>query len=394
MKICQTSTCFYPALAYGGMAKVAYELSKRLAEKKHEIIVYTTDAMDINQRVKGEIQNFDGIKVFYFKNISNTLSWHQRISISIGMIPVIKKSLNSFDIIHVHGFRDFQSIVINHYANKYNIPYIIQPHGSIPHNNKKIFKKIFDIIFGYKILRDADKIFVLNKTEGDACKGMGVNADKIESISNGIDLSEYRNLPNKGLFRQKYDIAESTKIVLYLGRIHKNKGIDLLFKAFAEVEKKTDDVKLVICGIDDGYLKALKELSKSINIKSEVLFTGFLPDKDKISAFIDANVFVTPSFTGFPLTFLEAMVCGVPILTTDKGDFIDGIDNKVGFVVKYDQNELTRALRKILTDDDLSKHFRRNGQKIIKRYEWAIIINRIEEIYEKIRINTGLELIT
>ena len=66
---------------------------------------------------------------------------------------------------------------------------------------------------------------------------MGVSEDKIEIIPNGVDLSEFDNLPERGEFRREYGLGSDQRIILYLGRIHKTKGLDLLGKAFAELSK-------------------------------------------------------------------------------------------------------------------------------------------------------------
>jgi len=75
------------------------------------------------------------------------------------------------------------------------------------------------------------------------------------------------------------------------------------------------------------------------------------------------------------------MACGVPIITTNKGDFIEGIDNEVGFVVKHDEKELENALFEILAEEHLREQFRINAQEKIKEYDWDTIINKAETIY-------------
>ena len=102
---------------------------------------------------------------------------------------------------------------------------------------------------------------------------MGVPEEKIAIIPNGIDLSEYASLPPEGSFKKKFGIKEKEKIVLYLGRIHKIKGIDILVKAFANVIKKLDSVRLVVVGPDDGYLSELQALIKALRIEDNVLIT-------------------------------------------------------------------------------------------------------------------------
>lgn len=107
--------------------------------------------------------------------------------------------------------------------------------------------------------------------------------------------------------------------------------------------------------------------------------------------FIDSNVFVTPRFYGFPITFLEAMACGAPIITTNNGDFIEGIDNEIGFVAEYDKKELKNRLFEILVDDELRKMFKENAKKKSDDYEWDEIIEKIGKVYEKVLLKQRSE---
>jgi len=91
----------------------------------------------------------------------------------------------------------------------------------------------------HKLLRDASKVIALTQMEADQYRRMGVPEEKIAIIPNGIDLSEYANLPPQGAFKKKYGIKEEEKIVLYLGRIHESKGLGMLAEAFSFVAKET-----------------------------------------------------------------------------------------------------------------------------------------------------------
>lgn len=102
-------------------------------------------------------------------------------------------------------------------------------------------------------------------------------------------------------------------------------------------------------------------------------------------AFIDADVFVTPRFYGFPITFLEAMACGTPIVTTNAGDFIEGIDNEVGYVTRYDEKELKNALLKVLTDEKLKNSFKEKAKKKSNEYSWDRIVGKLEKVYEEVK---------
>jgi glycosyltransferase involved in cell wall biosynthesis len=383
MKILQLSTSFKPAWETGGTNRVAYEISKNLVEKGHEVTVFTTDRGRKRVNIQKNQPVFvDGIRAYYFRNISNVLAMKKIVTPYY--LPIIaNKEVKDFDVIHIHEHRTLLAVIIYHYAKKYKIPYVLQAHGSVlPFFQKERLKKNFDLSFGYRILRDASKVIALTKTEVEQYKKMGVNEDKIEIVPNGIDLSEYENLPKKGEFRRKYLIKDDEKIILYIGRLHKSKGIELLVKTFADVSKELDNVRLVFVGPDDGFRSALENLIEDLKVNDKVLFTGFVSNNEKMAAFVDADVFVTPKFSGFPVTFLEACACGTPIITTEKGDKLDWIHDKVGYVVEYDKNQLRDAIFRVLSDEGLRRRFGEKGKKLVmEKFGWDNVVLDIEQIY-------------
>ena len=214
---------------------------------------------------------------------------------------------------------------------------------------------------------------------------MGVPKEKIEIIPNGIDLSKYRNLPPKGSFKKKFCINDDEKIVLYLGRIHESKGLDLLAKAFSVVAKELEKVRLVMVGSDDGYRKTLLSLITNLGIREKCLLTGFVEERDKFAALVDNDVFVTPSFYGFPITFLEACVTGAPIITTTLGETLEWIDGNVGHVTLPTQTNLARAIHRIISDDELREKFSRNCRKIVKsKFSLEKVVDRLEQVYREV----------
>jgi len=350
MRILQVVNAFYPAFGYGGSVKVAYDLSRQLVQSGHNVTVFTTDTVNANMRQNARYLEIEGVKVFYFKNISNTLAW-RRYFFPPEMISQLKAQIKTFDIVHIHGFRHFPSVFVHHYAKKYGIPYVLQPHGSLPRIiEKQKLKRLYDWV---------------------------------EIIPNGIDLSEYENLPKKGEFRKKYGIGNNEKIILYLGRIHKTKGIDLLIGAYADLIKHLDNVRLVIVGPDDGFLSTLKRQIEDLEIGDRILFTGPLHESDKLGAYVDVDVFVTPSFLGFPVTFLEACACGTPIITTRNGDELDWIHDRVGYVVEYNKEQLQDAMSKILSDEGLMRRFGEEGKRLVRNeFGWDKVVKKIEKFYE------------
>jgi glycosyltransferase involved in cell wall biosynthesis len=384
MKICFVCPCFAPAWKYGGLVKVAYELSIHLRDRGHNIKVFTTDAKDKKSRMNESFIPNINMVVYYCKNLSNYLAWNQRITISLSTIWLLKKQIKQFDIIHIHGYRDFQSVISYYYCKKYNVPYLIQPHGSVSYINKKRFKILFDKLIGKKILTNANKVITLNKSESKLIASKGVSPDRIEILPNGINLLSYYPLHKKGIFKKDLNISNDVKIILYVGRINESKGLDLLIIAVSRLLEKNKKILLIIIGEDDGFKSTLQSMIKKFNIERYVHFFGFVSYEKKLDAFADADVFVTPSFYGFPLTFLESIISGVPIITTNKGDIIEGMHNNYGLVTDYNSTALECAISKILLDDNLKEELQKNAKKESIKYDWDNIIVDLEKIYLKV----------
>lgn len=386
MKILQVVPYFYPAEAYGGPVPVTGHVTKELVQRGHEVTVYTTDTMDGSTRQKARYLEIGGVKVHYFRNLNNSLAWH-RLFFAPGMIPQLRKEIRTFDVIHLQDYRTFQNIVVHHYAKKNGIPYVLQAHGSVGAFFQKGFlKRTYDTIWGHRILRDASKAIAVTKIEAEQLKNVGVSEDKIEIVPPGIDLSGFESLPKKGRFRNRYGLNSSQRIVLYLARIHKIKGPDLLAKAFARLVGEDSDTQLVVVGPDDGYLPALKKMVKELGIEERVLFTGPLYGKEKLEAYVDADVYVLPSsYEIFGLTVLEACACGTPVVVTEACGLADWIDQRAGFKVAHDEYRLQEAICVLLSNEELRKQLGDRARELVReQFSWHKAAQQIEKIYTEL----------
>lgn len=392
MKILQVIPYF--AWEYGGPVKFVHDLSKELAELGHEVTICTTDVGVKNHLEKRNKLKIDGVNVIYFKCFSNTLGNNLKLHFSRQMRVFFKNNLDKFDIVHLHEFRSVSNIYLQHYAKKYETPYIIQPHGSLPliignqTQGRTFSKRIFDIFFTKKILSNASKVVALNQNEFKIYKDIGFTEDRIDLIPNGIDLKEYGTLPGKKRFKEKYGIMPDEKIILYLGRLDKIKGIDLLIESFYELLHTFTNVKLVIVGPDHGIMDSLKSKVISLRIKEgTVIFTGPLYGKDKLEAYTSSDIYVLPSiYETFPTTLLEACACGKPVIVTEGCNIAEIIiDNCCGFVVKYDKMALKNAILTLLTEQKLIEKLGDNGKKfVVNNCVWNKIVYKFENIYKSI----------
>ena len=202
MKILQVTQFFKPMWEAGGVVRVAYEISKHLGDQGHEVTVYTTGGIHSANIETNRPIDVDGIKVYYFENLRKYFPWKILPVVPYYLPFIARKQIKQFDVIHIHEHRSLLAVIVHRYAKKYGIPYVLQAHGSVlPFFAKQRFKKLFDSIVGCRILRDASKLIALNKTEANYYMKMGVDEDKIDIVPNGVKLSEYEILPEKGKFR-------------------------------------------------------------------------------------------------------------------------------------------------------------------------------------------------
>jgi len=387
MRILQVIPAYYPAEAYGGTVPLAHKLSVELVKKGHQVTVYTSDALESNSRQKARFVEINGVQVYYFRNISNTLAWH-RMVFNPGIVMQISKEAASFDVMQLHGLRNFDNIVAYHYAMKNQIPFILLTGGSVLQIGGKVgLKRIFDALFGKRMLRDAAKVIVATKLEIEEHKRMGVGAERIVQILPSYDINLFSQLPPYGKFRDKLGIREK-HIIMFLGRINAIKGLDFLIQSFSKLARENKDALLVIIGPDDGYKVVLDNLIKKLDMSTRVLFTGFLSGEEKLSALVDANMVVQTSlFERGPGSPFEAVLCNTPIVVTKDtgcGELVAQID--AGYLVDYGNVEqLVHTMRKILEDPTEAKDkAQRAKQYIIDHLSWSRLVEEYEEVYRSV----------
>jgi glycosyltransferase involved in cell wall biosynthesis len=384
-------TSTFPPRRFGGVTGVSFALARKLAQRGHEVTIYTTDAGNSEySRLKVEkVTSFDGLEVHYFRNVSNLLALKYRLFTPLGSLPKLRSEINRFDIVHFHDYWGLFSIFGSYFATSSGVPYVIQAHGSIPTafgqqqtRSRKFAKYVLNTVINKRVLINASKAIALTQSEALAYENAGVEKGKIVLIPNGLDLTQFAKLPTRGQFRKRYGIETHEKIVLFLARINKIKGLALLLSAFCRLEKEIEGIKLVIAGPDDGYLAQLKEDITRLGITGKVLLTGPLYDKFKLEAYVDADVYVLPSsYDTFPLTLIEACACGAPVIVTNRCGVADAI-RKVGYVVDYDANQLQSAMRDVVTNAALRERMGRGSARLVRaRYNLEKIIDDLEKLY-------------
>jgi len=388
LKILHVSTSYKPSFETGGVARSCYEMTTSLAKMGHDVTVYTTDRGEnrVDAKKNSPI-NVDGVKVYYFKNISNHIAFRSKI-ITPYYAPIIaRKVLKKFDIIHIHEHRTLLAAIVSHYARKYDVPYVVQPRGSLKYDKgQNHLKKFFDLICGKKILNKSSKLLALTSNEKEEFLEFDIPERKIKIVPNAINPNVVPENLKKGKFRDKYDIDDNTKIILFLGRLNKIKGIDRLLKALPHL--KNEDYQCIIVGPGKkDYKNELKNIVNENKLEDKVIFTGALYGKDKYKAYNDADVYVLPSrYEGFPNTALEAGLMRNPVILSDAIPLSAELNEEnAGIVFNGDVEDLVKKLNFILENKTHRDALGKTMKKLImEKYTYEKIIKQLLDTYKLI----------
>lgn len=398
MKTCLVLASTFPRWKGDTTPEFVYELSKRLLSKGRSIVVLAPHASNAKKH-----ELFGGLYVYRFQyffplNI-------QKVAYGAGIIPNVKGSILA--LLQIPFFLLSEYLNAYKLIKKYN-PEIIHAHWLIPQGViaamlKKKSMKLIVTIHGSDLFPLKNKLFMsIQKKILENCDVCTLNSEatknellkrfrefkkKVIVIPMGVDTKLF----SKKNAKSKFNEYKDKKIILFVGRLNEQKGIEYLVKAMPIINKKIKNTLLLIAG-EGSHKKELQKLADSLNVKN-IEFLGALRH-DKLAGYYNlADVFVLPSVTsrigteGLGLVLLEAMSCGTPVIGTNTGGIPSIIkNNQNGLLVKErDENGLAGGIIKILSDRKLSKKLSNNGIKFVRNsYSWDIVAKKFDELYRKL----------
>lgn len=344
----------------GGTVDIIYCLTREQAKRGHEVILCAGDYGADSQLLRSSgAKRYTSFRSYYNKH-------------GVHLMPgIMSLDVRSIDIIHLHCFRSFQNAVLCGKAKRHGIPFVVDAHGSTVRSSsrKQILHRLYDRVWGQNGMRNAAALIAETEVGRQEFLSLGAAYSKIRIVHPGLDISEFDSLPEKGLFRKKHNISDDEFIVLFLGRLHEDKGISFLLNAVNRLLQLDKGVTIVLVGQNDGY-----EFPDS---KIPVVTTGFLSGVDKLAALVDADVLVQPSkYEAGARPSLEALLCGTPVIVTrgtGAGTVVESFHG--GYLVPYNS---TFWLKRVL------EHIR-------NREQGAEVVERTRLAGEWVRNNMGFD---
>lgn len=214
------------------------------------------------------------------------------------------------------------------------------------------------------------------------CIHLGLDPSRVTVIPNGVEMGDASSLAPARV-RQEFRIAPAAPLLGTIGRLHPQKGVDVLLRALSALPREFPDLKTLIVG-EGPARPELERLAAQLGVSQKVIFTGLRRDIPDILAALD--LLVLPSrWEGMPNVVLEAMAAGTPVVATAVGAVPElVIDGETGLLVPpEDPAALAQCLRRLLSDAPLRARLAAAGRaRVEKEFSLEKMLQRTQELYE------------
>ncbi len=372
MRIALVCPASLPATQFGGILFLCVDIARELSGKNHDVTIYTTD-LDFANNPKTFNKNLPRIEKINKFMIKRTHVWFSVKLFFVNPSMYFQMLKDDIDIIHSIGVRSFQSYIAALISKKRNIPLVISDQGGLTTHPEivnggflgRLLYKLQKPMIRF-IVNQATKISVANEYEEEIFSNLAPRS-KIHIIRNGINLNDFGN--NVVDFKAKYSISES--FILFVGRFHSVKGVDVLIQAFNSIKDnpQVKNIKLVIMGVDFGFQSKMLEMIEHFGLTDKIVVIKKPPREDVIAAYADCEFLVLPSrWELSPLTPLEGFAFKKPVISTRcHGIPFTVKDGENGMLVELeDSQQLASAIIELLDDKIKRERYGEAGFNLVK----------------------------
>jgi glycosyltransferase involved in cell wall biosynthesis len=286
-----------------------------------------------------------------------------------------------FDIIHSH-FADHAGLAGVLISKLLKKPFVLTSHGYDIYYNKKIgygygnkLPSRFLLRFIFKI---PNRITVASKSLKNQLKKFNIDSRKIQIIHNGINLDFINEDNNKNKIKKSF-------VILTVANLLPIKNIGYMIEAMPYILEKIPEAKYIVVG-EGPDRKNLEKIIEKRKLSNNVILVGELSNNDLKNYYSIADVFVLPSIhEGFGIVKLEAFAFSIPVIVTDGGGIVEGIeDGKNGFIIPLRQpKKLANAVITILAKPELKKKMGQKGKEtLMKKFLWEYNVKKIIHVYQ------------
>ena len=384
----------YPPRVVGGIARVVYDLSHRLIKDGHDVTVITYREGDAPY-----YEDDKGVKVHridnYMINPNNFIDWIMQMNFNmIAKENQLIAEEGSFDVIHAHDW--LVTYAAKTIKNSYNIPIVATIHATEAGRNSGIHDETQKYINDteWMLTYEATEVIVnSNYMKGEVQRLFGLPFEKINVVANGGNLNKFTGIDRDYSFRRRYAM-DNEKIILFMGRLVNEKGVQHLIAAMPKILAGYNDAKLVVAG-KGGMLDELKAEAEALGLGNKVYFAGYLGGKDVEKMYKAADVLVFPStYEPFGIVALEGMLSERPIVVSDAGGLAEIVQHRETGMKSYcgNPNSIADSILELLYNPELYANIvKKAKQKVKNDYNWTKIAQDTHFTYQKAICETMAE---
>lgn len=384
MKILQVIPTYAPAWCYGGPIRAVHEMSTALARRGHEVHVYTTDGNGAERLPieSGVPVVRDGVTVRYF-----AARGPRRLHFAPAMGRALARSVGEFDVVHLHSVFLWPTAAAARAATRAGVPYVVSPRGmlvkELVHQRSRLAKEAWIRMVEGPTLARAAAVHVTSELEQRELLRFGLRLPRIERIPNGVTLPRPLALASPSASTDSARLRD----VLFLGRLHPKKRVDLLLRALALVPGAT----ATLVGPDDGARDGLVALRDALGLGTRVEICGPAYDDEKSELMRGHRLLAITSIQeNFGNVVLEAMAHGLPVVSTDQVGAAELVlRHDAGRVCGGHEQSVADALRALLSDLPALREMSGRARVASRAYSWDRVAGSFEGCYERVGQTAG-----
>ena len=382
LTVLQFGLAYAPKWRRGGPPRIMYDFARHMLKEGIRVMVLTPDT---NRPTPQD--DWGGVppelEIHYCKKRGGVLSSFYFDYSWTELTQFFECHWREIDFIHLYQTRSMFNVVALWAARKYGLKIILSSFGSMPRRDS-VTKYFYDRLFVLPMARQAELLLAQTSNEQKVYLQYSGRPNHIHLLPLAVDLASRPSgdFGMRRVFREKYDISQTAKLFVFVGRLHPTKGLEFLVNAFADVLHVEPNSHLALVGHDEGSVHAVNNIISRRKISSSVTLCGPLYDSHRWQAYVAADCFViTPEvYEETSLASLEALACGTPVITNERAEIPWLEEYRAGWVLPGGDLRATSEafLRICRLDSDQLSTLRLGAARLVEeRFEVGAVTRKL-----------------
>lgn len=384
MRILQVTPYYEPDFQKGGIVRSTSILCRELVRLGHSVTVWTTQAPE-NQHSFPLHQSVDlgGVEVVYHRNLGSGFWFDEGMLRSVAQIE-------RYDVVHVAAFWQVFGWPALYAARRKGVPTIISPRGSLVmvHNRaREAWKhRAMYWLHNHRALKQADAVHFTAAIERQDALELGIQSPMFR-VGNALANEDFQELPDRADWRQRLDVAEDQRLILFLGRLDRRKALDVLIDAFHRSEMGKERSLLFLAGPDNGVEAALRDQVRALGLDSKVRFLGLVDAEVRAGLFAASDLCALTSHAeNFGNAAGEAMSAGLPVIVSETCGIAEHVQEyQAGRVVSVDSAAIATALDELLKAPGSLAEMGSQARRLVEeKYSATAVASHMARAYQDV----------